>query len=261
MPNDPNLPVIDINGVKFYDASGLYKDKTGGVGYSFPYRNKSQVNGLAFHHDTAPFFGVTSNEELERLNVIYQLHTKYYRYGYPSGVGGGSGGQWDWNGIGYHGAIFPSGRIYLVGSLETMRAHVAQHNDHLTGFVFAGNFSNNPPALGSILAAGLVLSAMRAYYNNPTLEYRGHRQWVTSASYSTECPGDTYLSWIPSIGKIADASEMQKNSMVVKAIKDALAPNILKIIDGNGKMPPDLGEMHDGAHNLDAQLDWLLRSR
>lgn len=252
------LPVIDFGGIKMFDATGLFPDKRGGAGYNFPARNKSQINGLAFHHDTAPFFSGDANDEISRMALIYRLHSTYYTNGYPSGVSGGSGGQWDWSGIGYHGCIFPSGRIYLVGGLETMRAHVANHNDHLTGFVLAGNFSQDPPLLGSLLAAGNVLKAMRNYYGFD-IEYRGHREWVTQAAWATECPGDTFEDWLPKIRQIADAKEVDLAQEINDRIRTALAPNVVKI--NQGLQDVNLTEMQEASTSLKAQVDWLIKSK
>jgi hypothetical protein len=114
---------------------------------------------LAFHHDAVAFTGAdadydgsTIDEDLDRLraNYLWHLDKNGMRTGKPDA-------PWSWGGSGYHFAGPPtSGVVYLLGSLDTSRAHVSAAGtpmlgtDHASitpnhiglGYVFLGNFSD-----------------------------------------------------------------------------------------------------------------------
>jgi len=147
----------------------------GGVGRS-PL-DPAQVIGIAIHHSvTTSYTRASVEQEIDHLLSIDRYH---------SGQG--------WGGIGYHLAVFPSGRYYLCGSLDGARAHVAFRNHELIGIVLIGDFSTQPPPLLQLDAGAQAVAFVRRTY--PDRPIKGHRDWALP-QYPTACPGGTYKSWL-----------------------------------------------------------------
>ena len=186
----------------------------------FPTRALSEITGIAVHHD-AGFFdgadknfnGTTVDEEHKRIFAVHRMHVT-------------SNG---WEGIAYHLYVFPSGRIWYVGDLRTIRAHVAHQNTHLAGIVLAGDFTTNPPMLGSILGLANAIDAINIECGRP-LPYKGHRQWVKPEhlpQWATACPGDTFEKWLHKPREIIAAGLARETAARADAaIFAALAPNL-----------------------------------
>lgn len=229
MSEVPALPKLTVNGVDIWDARIWFPTRVGASGVTFWGRTAEQVTGLALHHDAVAFqdidrnfSGTTIDEERARMQASYNWHTKF-RDGNPDmkriGVDG-----WNWPGMGYHLYAFPSGRIYLVGDLATVRAHVAHRNTPLAGLVLAGDFTNAPPVDGLLLAAGSALLYIWGWTGR-IIEPRGHRQWAV-AGWGTACPGNTYQAWVPSILEIAAAIARNREEVAAETrIRSAMQPN------------------------------------
>jgi hypothetical protein len=206
MPSEPNLPKFVLEGVTIYDATPWFPTRTGASGVVFRNRDREMVDMFAVHHDAVAFSGedlnfngTTVDEERARMQASYNWHTKFRDN--PAGfVADGSQG-WNWPGMGYHMYVFPSGRIYEVGRLSTVRAHVAHRNTRSIGCVVAGDFTARPPAIGGILAAGAVLLYCWGWRGR-IIEPRGHRQWAVPG-WETSCPGNAYQRWVPQVLEIA----------------------------------------------------------
>lgn len=208
MPEEPNLPTIEFAGVTVYDARQWFPDQIGPPGaVVFHQRSLDQITGIAAHHDAVAFDdidknfnGTTIDEERARMAASYRWHTKFFPQ--PTPLQGWNGRYgWNWPGMGYHIYVFPSGRIYLVGPLETVRAHVAYRNTPLAGIVFAGDFTDELPAIGSVLAGGAAILWIWAQVER-IIPTEGHR-WHAVEGWETSCPGDTYAEWVPKLQETA----------------------------------------------------------
>ncbi len=167
MSDIPDLPTITLGGVTVYDAQVWFPDRSdGGAGaVVFHPRTPEQVDEIAIHQDAVAFEdvdrnfnGTTIDEERTRMQASYNWHTKYYP---ASSAVRGQG--WNWPGMGYHLYCFPSGRIYLVGDLGTIRAHVAYRNTRGIGVVGAGEFMTHPPVGLLVVALGQACAFGQAW--------------------------------------------------------------------------------------------------
>lgn len=162
------------------DVRDLMTDK--GVGrYKL---RRDQVIGIAGHHSVSGgdfYDGLVqrSDDELHHLLMIDQLHA--------------SNG---WSGFAYHLAAFASRRLYLCGSLDGARAHVASRNHQLIGIVLIGNFSTSSPLPVHLETAAAGVAYIRRMY--PGIELSPHRLWALP-EYPTSCPGDTWTAWLPAL--------------------------------------------------------------
>lgn len=206
MNGDPDLPVIVLGGIRVFDARQWFPYKGDDGAVKFYARTLEKITGVAIHHDAVAFSGddldfngSTVDEERARMQASYNFHTKYWPGLVP---GGGSG--WNWPGMGYHLYTFPSGRIYLVGDIRTIRAHVASMNTPLIGIVGAGDFTRVPPQ-GLHVAAYGDATAWSWLVRGAETPVDGHRIWAVSG-WGTACPGNTYANWIPDVKRIAKNS-------------------------------------------------------
>ncbi len=198
MSQDPPLPLFKLAGVKVWDASSWFPTlDTTGAQVAFYARDKSQVTGIAIHHDAVAFAGGDQNfdgqtwdEERDRMQASYDWHTRGYPHGMPAT-------GWNWPGMGYHVYCFPSGRIYEVGRLSTVRAHVAHRNTPLVGIVGAGDFTNRKPDLSLQLAYALAVVYVWEW-SGRNLAMKGHRTWA-APGWESNCPGETHNSWVPDV--------------------------------------------------------------
>ena len=217
---EPQLPKITLAGVTVYDARSWFPDLS-----PWYARTKEQITGVALHPDAAAYDGTTIDDERQRMQTIYDFHT---------------GPTWDWPGIGYNLDCFPSGRIYLVGDMLTVRAHVAHRNTPLAGIVGAGDFTEHPPSVGHILTYGSALVWTWAYTGR-ILPAEGHRFWAVEG-WATACPGDTWQNWVPVVKNAAVAiANHHANQDAALKIRAALAEAWNK---GDWQM-------------LNNQLDWI----
>lgn len=232
MPEEPNLPKIEIAGVTVYDARQWFPDQAPAGGVVFHSRSLDQITGIAAHHDAVAFQdvdrnfnGTTIDEERARMQASYNWHTKFFPQ--PTPIQGWDGRYgWNWPGMGYHIYVFPSGRIYLIGTLQTVRAHVAYRNTPLAGIVFAGDFTTLRPAIGSILAGGAAILWLWALIER-IIPTEGHR-WHAVEGWETSCPGDTYAEWVPRLEQTAAklAAALANEDAEIK-IRAALTPAFL----------------------------------
>lgn len=134
---------------------------------------KSQRIGIAVHHSVSgQKLTVTSSEQHERDHI-----RTIDRYHVDQGYGG----------FGYHAAVFPSGRAYLCGNLESMRAHVAKRNHQLLGVVLIGDFTSQLPGQEQLTGLAGVLDEFRTYLGRD-VPVQGHTEWALPGE-GTGCPG------------------------------------------------------------------------
>lgn len=118
----------------------------------------------------------TEAEEILHVKQIYANHTAEGRFT-PG---------WSAPGIGYNWLAFASGRIYYVGSVNTVRAAVANQNDHIVACAFVGNFTDVTPTDACLAAVRALREAEWA-----DKAVRPHRHYG-----GTACPGATCHQWI-----------------------------------------------------------------
>ncbi len=225
MSQDPPLPLFKLAGVKVWDASSWFPTMdVPGARVAFHRRDKSQVTGLAIHHDAVAFEGGDRNfdgqtwdEEKGRMQASYNYHTKHYPGYVPAGDSG-----WNWPGMGYQMYCFPSGRIYEVGGLRTVRAHVAHRNTPLVGIVGAGDFTTQRPAVGLQLAYASASVYVWAW-SGRVLPIDPHREWAVEG-WETACPGDSFTAWMPKVRRAADIIAKRQDEDADTRIRAALQP-------------------------------------
>ncbi len=212
MSDDPALPKIELGGIVVWDARKWFPYKGNGGAVVFRPRTMDQIEETAIHHDAVAFSGrdldfngSTVDEERDRMQASYNWHTKQW----PNALVGGGAQGWNWPGMGYHLYTFPSGRIYLVGEIDTIRAHVAYRNLPSTGIVGAGDFTRRKPQ-GLHIVAYAMAAAWSWLVRGAELPLSGHRVWAemnppeVRSAWGTSCPGDTHGNWIPDVRRIAN---------------------------------------------------------
>ena len=144
----------------------------------------SAVVGIAGHHSvSATFYQVLPDEsEAAELGHLLDIDNMHQALG--------------WGGFGYHLAAFASRRLYLCGSLNGARAHVASRNHELIGIVLIGDFSTIPPTPAHIETAAAGVEYIRRIY--PGRHLAPHRAWALPG-YATSCPGNTWAEWMPAL--------------------------------------------------------------
>ena len=210
MSDDPALELIELGGIGVWDARPWFPDKGYAGAVKFRPRTKDQIQETAIHHDAVAFSGrdldfngSTVDEERDRMQASYNWQTKFW----PSATFT-RGQGWNWPGMGYHLYTFPSGRIYLVGDILTIRAHVAYRNTRSGGVVGAGDFTRKRPTPAHVLAYARA-SAWMWLVASAAVPLDGHRVWASRnpanvrSAWGTSCPGDSYTKWIPDVQRIA----------------------------------------------------------
>ena len=146
-------------------------------------RDMDALLGIAIHHDGVlfpagdrDFSGSTLDEDLERLQAIYQ-------HGLDQG----------WGGFPYHMVASSNGRTFYTTAAGLWGAHVALRNDELLGLCLMGNFETATPLQPQLCAAGLGLVALWHLVGR-LRDVRGHREWALRES-PTACPGDSWWRW------------------------------------------------------------------
>lgn len=140
--------------------------------------------GIAVHHS------VTKADEhwleaQERIHI--QTIDQYHASPPPLGAGFGL--------FGYHMAVFPSGRVYLCGELDGMRAHVAKRNHELIGIVAIGNFVGGPPLAPQL--EGIIEAIRYVREQVGPLPIKGHNDWALPGE-GTACAGAlNNVDWEP----------------------------------------------------------------
>ena len=236
MVDEPDLPTITLAGVTVYDARQWFPYKGDSGAVVFRPRTREQVDETAIHHDAVAFSGAdlnfngsTVDEERGRMQASYNWHTKYW-----PGASSARGDGWNWPGLGYHLYTFPSGRIYLVGELGTIRAHVAYRNTRSGGIVGAGDHTHARPQSGLVIAMARAAAFFWAW-RGKELALAGHRTWAEQnpvevrSAWLTSCPGNTYRQWIGNVRTFAKAIYDQQEE------EDDMYARIIKI---EGDTPP-----------------------
>lgn len=161
----------------------------------FTIPNLDEVEGIAVHHSVSGWVrnpetrkytchwndavDVSQEVEVAHLLAIDRWHSL------PNN---------DWGGFGYHIAAFASGRWYYVGSLDTVRAHVAGLNKRFSGLVLIGDFTSAVPREGHLTAAKEGVAFIREFHGRIPIE--AHRLIRNQA---TTCPGKTWEEWGPKL--------------------------------------------------------------
>lgn len=135
-------------------------------------RDLMDIQRVVIHHSVTPGKEQTEEDELATLGAIWSYHL-------PKGFGG----------IGYHAVIFPSGRVYLTGRAEEVRAHVEGQNFDTYGVCLVGTFMQAPPPGAQLAAARRFVGELR-YGLGRALPLLGHQDLM-----QTECPGSTWPDW------------------------------------------------------------------
>ena len=84
MSDDPALPVIELGGIRVFDAREWFPYKGGGGAVVFRPRTVDQIEEVAIHQDAVAFSGAdlnfngtTVDEESARMQTSYDWHTKH----------------------------------------------------------------------------------------------------------------------------------------------------------------------------------------
>jgi len=146
-------------------------------------RDFALLKGVAIHHDGVIFTagdrdysGDTLNEDLDRLDAIYQRAIDQ-----------------GWGRFPYHFVASPNGRTFYTNDISHYGAHVASRNHELLGIALMGNFMPSHPSDAYLCAAARALLAIWAITGR-LYGFRGHREWALPAS-PTSCPGNTWWTW------------------------------------------------------------------
>lgn len=103
-----------------------------------------------------------------------------------------------WPGIGYAYVINNLGKIYQVNYPETKSYHAgsddAPGDENLwsIGIALQGDFTKSPPPQAQLDAARWLVKDLK--YRLDITEALPHR---TMPGAATQCPGNTYLTWLP----------------------------------------------------------------
>lgn len=151
-----------------------------GQGYGWDSRLLDAIDVFTVHHTVSANRDWSETEEQLHVKQIYGQHIAEGRFT-PG---------WSAPGIGYNWLAFPSGRIYYVGSIETVRAAVANENDHIVAAAIVGTFTDIRPTEAVTEAVARLKTQVDATLGRKIVT-RPHRFYG-----STQCPGNTYLSWI-----------------------------------------------------------------
>ena len=236
MADNPALPKIELGGIVVWDAREWFPYKGDSGAVVFRPRTPDRVEETAIHHDAVAFSGLdldfngsTVDEERARMQASYNYHTKHW-----PGATSTRGDGWNWPGMGYHLYTFPSGRIYLVGELATIRAHVAYRNTRSTGVVGAGDFTLKQPHGLHVVAYGQAV-AFSWLWRGAELPVEGHRVWAAQnplsvrSAWGTSCPGDTHEKWMPDVRRIAKIEYKRALDVDVALLEDDMASGFVKL--------------------------------
>jgi hypothetical protein len=141
------------------------------------YPPRQITEAIAVHHSAVNLGGVPMDAEAERQYLI-----GIHNYHVAKGFGG----------IGYHVAVFPSGRAYRFGDENHQRAGVWTQNWRLAHVVLIGDFTYARPAEAQLAGGRRVIAFLR--YGYGPIPYDSHRG-LARTDDPTACPGDTWLEW------------------------------------------------------------------
>ncbi len=133
----------------------------------------SALQGIALHHSASGDYltaAASESREIEHIQAIDRHHVEQ-----------------EFGGIGYHMAVFASGRTYLLGDLGGARAHVAGRNHELLGIVAIGTFTERQVENRQLAALRKALEYLRRYAGRD-LPVQGHARWALPGQ-GTLCPG------------------------------------------------------------------------
>ena len=154
-------------GSQFADLRAQLPDVVSPRYGKFGPRPTSGITALVAHHSAGPAW--------QSAQAIYDYHVK-------------SNG---WSGIGYHFLIWPNGAVRYVGSLETSRANVADHNDEVVGICFMGTYTDDVPTDAALVSGARLVKVLRAYLRRD-VAVEPHRHYG-----GTICPGNRWQEWTP----------------------------------------------------------------
>jgi len=186
---------LEVGGLMVVDVRCAFPDlaapcpATGGLWPVQRFRELADLRGVVVHHDGVHFEagdkdydGTTLDEDLERLNAIYQQGLKQ-----------------GWGGMPYHLiASLNQGAVYLCRDVRTFGAHVEAANHLWVGVAGMGDFSDVAPSPALLCGYGKAI-AVAGILTNRQLTYVGHRELM-----ATRCPGETWPSWKVAVGLMAD---------------------------------------------------------
>lgn len=168
------------NGLKVWDVRSDLPDTNTPDRYNFQPRMLGDVDTLVIHH----WASVAYSPDLSQAGELAAMRVVYNQWRVPDEFHNTAGYP-------YHFTIFPSGRIYWNGGVDTSRAHVARHNDHTTGVSLPGNFMTRKPGPAQLKALQDFINHYK-YAMGP-----GTTEKVVPHGYfgGTACPGATFGNW------------------------------------------------------------------
>lgn len=141
------------------------------------YPPREFTEAIAFHHSAVKLDGVPMDVDAEEQYLI-----GIHNYHVAKGFGG----------IGYHVAIFPSGRGYRFGDEDHQRAGVKALNWKLVHVCLIGDFTHEPPTEAQLAGGRDAIDFLRDSYGQ--IPYDGHKS-LARPDDPTACPGDTWPEW------------------------------------------------------------------
>lgn len=99
----------------------------------------------------------------------------------------------------YHFGGNPDGSVYIMGNIDSQRAHTSGWNHLYIGYCFLGNLHSDDPTAGHLEGWAKFSAWLQAQSE------RSHREFVATA-----CPGDRILAalGIPAVRALASWSEV-----------------------------------------------------
>lgn len=157
--------------------------RTGGYGSLGPIRD------VTVHHDAAVIDPDASMTAIEsRLRSFDRQHSALY--------GGG--------GIGYHEAIDPQGRVWLLRRSYARGAHTGGQNTGNYGQLVMGNFENQKPTEAQLrtLRRRLTEAPPKGLPDLRGKRVRGHQDWPGPTN-ATLCPGKNLIPTVKGLPRYA----------------------------------------------------------
>lgn len=181
--------------IRVWDVRHLFPDNEGldpwGQEWTVKkYRPLSQVRWIVVHHDAAimppgdlDFSGSSLDEDLERLAIIWDVGLANL-----------------WGGFPYHLVVSPNARLFWCRNLDTYGAQIWGLNNISIGIALMGNFMQGMPVGKQLCTAA---NGYLAFWEKTgwLVEPKGHRE-LALPGHTTQCPGDTYQTWMPTILKL-----------------------------------------------------------
>lgn len=127
-----------------------------------------------------------------------------------------------WPGIAYHYCITSNGDIYQTNKLVTKSYHSAGNNHYSIGVALLGDFTDEHPSQEQETALSQLIDWLFYERLSQNSNYVfGHREMPAA---NTQCPGNTYHEWLPSIKPLPKPPSMEftKGDTVVVSSNSAL---------------------------------------